>query len=188
MGKPHGIFLLSFLGLTISKVCLFPKFPMHFWSLQHGIMLDKPEDYHSSGNSSLCNFFSFLRLFRTPLQYSLPGKFHGRRSLASYSVHGVSKSLTWLNDYYSLTQFCYYVTTVPFMFVWKCNVPRWITHLIHFLSWAEKGLQSKKCSFEVQVIIMKENLIYCQQYKKYNSIKVSARIEGKEACHKGHSL
>lgn len=35
---------------------------------------------------------------------------------------------------------------------------------------------------------MKENLIYCQQYKKYNSIKVSARIEGKEAWHKGHSL
>ena len=35
---------------------------------------------------------------------------------------------------------------------------------------------------------MKENLIYCQQYKKYNNFKVSARIEGKEAWHKGHSL
>ena len=35
---------------------------------------------------------------------------------------------------------------------------------------------------------MKENVIYCQQYKKYNSIKVRARIEGKETWHKGHSL
>ena len=190
MGKPHGVFLLSFLGLTISKVCLFPKFPMHFWSLQHGIMLtDKPEDYHSSGNSRLCTFFFFFETIShtTPVFFAWkipwteePGKLQCPWGLKE------SHMTEWL--LFTHSEFCYYVTVVPFMFVWKCNVPRWITHLIHFLAWGDKGLHIKKCSFEVQVIILKENLIYCQQYKKYNNFKVSARIEGKEAWHKGHRL
>ena len=31
-----------------------------------------------------------------PLQYFLPGKFHGQRSLVSYIIHVVSKNQIWL--------------------------------------------------------------------------------------------
>ena len=31
-----------------------------------------------------------------PLQYSLPGKSHGQRSLAGHTVHSITKSQTWL--------------------------------------------------------------------------------------------
>ena len=34
-----------------------------------------------------------------PLQYSLPGKSHGWRSLAAYTVHRVTKSWTRLSDF-----------------------------------------------------------------------------------------
>ena len=39
-----------------------------------------------------------LRRKWLPTPVFLPGKFHGQRSLASYTVHGVTKSWTWLSN------------------------------------------------------------------------------------------
>ena len=38
-----------------------------------------------------------------PIPVFLPGEFHGQRSLAGYTVHGVTKSQTQLSDYHTHT-------------------------------------------------------------------------------------
>ena len=42
-----------------------------------------------------------------PTPVFLPGKFHGRRNLVGYTVHGVAKCRTWLSNFTFFLSLCY---------------------------------------------------------------------------------
>ena len=64
-----------------------------------------------------------------PLQYFLPGEYHGQRSLVGYTVHGVTKSRTWLSDF-------------TFTFLGQSSVP--ITFVSLFVFYIFSYLLSKR--------------------------------------------
>ena len=63
--------------------------------------------------------FDWSRKWQPTLVF-LPGEFHGQRSLAGYTVHGVAKSQTWLSNCHSLTHL---MRSLLHIFVHRAYVP-----------------------------------------------------------------
>ena len=59
-------------------------------------------------NANQINYLNFLVTYKTPTPVFLPGEFHGQKSLAGYTVPGVTKSQTqWsAHTYMHTAGFC----------------------------------------------------------------------------------